>query len=67
VGAQHGENNITAIVTIYRERTFRKHLKILIDTVIIYYITKFKHSEISIFRNTEVTNIIKYQVYVIQV
>jgi uncharacterized protein YbcV (DUF1398 family) len=48
----------------YSEReNFGKHLKILMDTAIIYYITEFKQPEISIFRNTAVTNIRKYQTY----
>jgi hypothetical protein len=42
-------------------------LNILIETEIIYYIAEFKHPEISIIRNTAVTNIRKYQTYVIQV
>jgi hypothetical protein len=47
-------------------KTF-KNQKILIDIAIIYYITEFTHPEISIFRNTAVTNIRIYQTYVIQV
>jgi hypothetical protein len=43
---------------------FGEHLKILIDISIIYYITQFKHSEISIFRKTAVMNNRKYQIYV---
>jgi hypothetical protein len=39
----------------------------LIDIAIIFYITEFKDPEISIFRNTEVTNITKYQTYIILV
>jgi type IV secretory pathway VirB2 component (pilin) len=39
VGAEHGANIITAIVTIFGERKFRKHLKIVIDIAIflVYY------------------------------
>jgi hypothetical protein len=51
---------ITAIDSIYRERKFRRTLENLIDIAIIYYITEFKRPEISIFRNTAVTNIRKY-------
>jgi hypothetical protein len=57
VGAKHDAYIITAIVTIFGERKFRRSLKILIDVAIIYYITEFKHPEISILRNTAVTNI----------
>jgi hypothetical protein len=39
-------------------------LKILIDIAIIYYITELEHSEVSLFWNTAVTNIAKYQVHV---
>jgi hypothetical protein len=46
---------------------FGEHFKILIYIAVIYYITEFRHPEISIFRNTAVTNIRKYQTYVIQV
>jgi hypothetical protein len=50
----------------YSEReNFGEYLDILINSAIIYYITKFKYPEISIFRNTAVTNIRKYQTYVI--
>jgi hypothetical protein len=42
-------------------------LKIITDIAIIYYITEFELSEISIFLNTAVTNIRKYPTYVIQV
>jgi hypothetical protein len=38
-------------------------LKILIHIEIIYYITELKHSEISIFWNTALMNIRKYQIY----
>jgi hypothetical protein len=41
-------------------------LKIVIDIAIIYYITQFKHPEISIFRNTAVRNTRKYQTRVIR-
>jgi hypothetical protein len=67
VGAEHGANIITAMVTIFGERKFGEHLKILICIEIIYYITEFKHPKISIFLNTAVTNIRKYHTYVNQV
>jgi hypothetical protein len=52
----------------YSEReNFGEHYKIVLDIAIIYYISEFKYPEISIFRNTAVTNIRKYQTYVIQV
>jgi hypothetical protein len=63
VGAEHGANIITGIDKIFGERKFSKNTLI----AIIYNITEFKHPEISIFRNTAVTNIRKYQTYVIQV
>jgi hypothetical protein len=48
VGAEHDANIITAIVTIFGEReNFGEHLNILIDIAIIYYITEFKHFNIS--------------------
>jgi hypothetical protein len=40
---------------------------ILVDNAIIYYITECKHPEILKFRHAAVTNIRKYQAYVIQV
>jgi hypothetical protein len=39
-------------------------LKILIDIAIIYYITELEHSEISIFGNTAVKKIRKYQIHI---
>jgi hypothetical protein len=66
VGDENFASIITAIVTTFGERTFRRTLEILMDIVIIYYITEFKHPEISIFRNTAITNIRKYRTYVIQ-
>jgi hypothetical protein len=39
-------------------------LRILIDNAIINYITELEHSEISIFRNTAVSHITKYQIHV---
>jgi hypothetical protein len=67
VDAENFANIITAIVQYSERENFGEHLKILIDIAIIYYITEFKHPEISIFRNTAVTNIRKYQTYLIQV
>jgi hypothetical protein len=67
VGAENFASIITAIVTTFAVRKFGERLKILIDIAIIYYITEFKHPEISIFRNTAITNIRKYPTYVIQV
>jgi hypothetical protein len=67
VGTEHGADIITAVVTVFGERKFRRNLKMLIDIAIIYYITEFMHLDISIFGNTAVTNIRKYQTYVMQV
>jgi hypothetical protein len=67
VGAENFASIITAMVNNIRRENFGEHLKILIYIAVIYYITEFKHPEISIFRNTAVTNIRKYQTYVIQV
>jgi hypothetical protein len=50
VGAEYGANIITVIVTIFGDA---------VDIAIIYYITEFMHPEISIFRNTAVTNVIQ--------
>jgi hypothetical protein len=61
VSAKHDANIIMKIVNNIRRENFGEHLKILTDIAIIYYITEFKHPEISIFRNTAVTNIRKYQ------
>jgi hypothetical protein len=64
VGVEHGANITTALHTIFVERKFRRTLE---NYNIIYYITEYMHPQISIFRNTAVTNITKYQTYVIHV
>jgi hypothetical protein len=61
VSAKHGANIITGIkITFGEGKKFGEHLKMLTDIGIIYYITEFKHSEISVFRNIAVTSITKY-------
>jgi hypothetical protein len=67
VGAENFASIITTIVKYSERDNFEEHLKMLIDTAIIYYITEFKHSEISIFPNTALRNIRKYPTSVIQV
>jgi hypothetical protein len=67
VGAEHGANIITAIVKYSERVKLGEHLKMLIDIAIIYYITEFMPPEISISRDTAVTNIRKYQTYIIHV
>jgi hypothetical protein len=57
VGAKHGENVITGIMTTFEGRKIGEQLKILIDIAIIYYITEFKHSERSILGNTALTTL----------
>jgi hypothetical protein len=59
VGAKHGASIKTRIMTFGR--------RISQNIAIIYYITEFKHPKSSIFRNTAVTNIRKYLIYIFQV
>jgi hypothetical protein len=67
VGAEHGANIITAIVTIFGERTFQRKFEYFNRHCDYCYTTVFKHPEISIFRNTAITNIRKYQEYIVKV
>jgi hypothetical protein len=64
VGTEHGANIITGIMTTFGGKNFGEQLKIFIRFANKYYITEFKHSKNSIFRNTADTNIKKCQIYI---